>query len=285
MSNRIIQKNNHSTSAITPQREQFLRKKIAHLKKTINGNGDLNTKPDQSYLHHNSLGLYGQKGSDDFTIRLKPTEAGFSPAQLKNIAQTASNYGQDALYLTSRQEVEIPLLPVEHTPDALEYLLSQRIDISGSTHNVFNIVNPEDAGTSLQEKFDTTPHVLALNRILNHSSNSSFVTLASALGLPVIIATIHWLATTTLALLPLPVKGKEGSGFLSEEYRGPNQLRDTCCQDSWKRPKFFMSLKPSNAYLLKTRKSSLKKPQTCDILLIIWEERRPLNFFLHTTQT
>ncbi|WP_010663149.1 ferredoxin--nitrite reductase [Marinilabilia salmonicolor] len=173
MSNRIIQKNNHSTSAITPQREQFLRKKIAHLKKTINGNGDLNTKPDQSYLHHNSLGLYGQKGSDDFTIRLKPTEAGFSPAQLKNIAQTASNYGQDALYLTSRQEVEIPLLPVEHTPDALEYLLSQRIDISGSTHNVFNIVNPEDAGTSLQEKFDTTPHVLALNRILNHSSNSS----------------------------------------------------------------------------------------------------------------
>lgn len=34
-----------------------------------------------------------------------------------------------------------------------------------------------------------------------------------------------------------------------------------------------MSLKPSNTYLLKTRKSSPETPQTCDQSLIIWDEK------------
>ena len=164
MSNQIIVNNSDSASGLTPQKERFLREEIAQLKKQISG-------PTPTITPITSLGIVQQSGSTPLKIRPKATGGSLSPQQLTAIAKTASNYGQGLLVLTSRQEIEIPFIATEQIPDTLEHLLFQGIDISGDTHNILNITNPEDAGTSFQEKFDTTPHVLALNRILNHPSS------------------------------------------------------------------------------------------------------------------
>jgi sulfite reductase (ferredoxin) len=171
MSNQIIVNNSYSASGLTPQKERFLREEIAQLKKQIRDLIDKNSGPNPPITTITTLGVVQQSGSTPLKIRLKSTGGSFSPHQLTAIAKTASNYGQGLLVLTSRQEIDIPFIATEHIPATLEHLLFQGIDISGNTHNILNITNPEDAGTSFQEKFDTTPHVLALNRILNHPSS------------------------------------------------------------------------------------------------------------------
>lgn len=173
MSDRIIKKKNHSNHGVTPQAKQLQWDKIENLKRQIKDFDEENKEINLVQAPRTSLGVFGHSGSTDLKIRLKSTGGGFSPKQLRTIAQIASNYGQSSIHLTPRQEIEIPLIPAERIQNALKHLLSQEIDISGNTHNILTITNSEDAGTSFQEKFDTTPHVLALNKILNHPQTPS----------------------------------------------------------------------------------------------------------------
>jgi sulfite reductase (ferredoxin) len=160
----------HSSNEITSLRQQ-----IAAFQKRKSGAIKLNTL-------RTSLGIFKHHGNDTYKIRVKSGGGVISTKQLTEVAHTARQYGTGEIHLTSRQEIEILNIPLEHTPDALVNLQHHKLDVSRPDNNIGNITTSEDAGTSYQEKFDTIPHVLTLNKILNNASESTLSPIKLRIG-------------------------------------------------------------------------------------------------------
>ncbi|WP_291859160.1 hypothetical protein [Marinilabilia sp.] len=164
------------------QAKQHLHNEITSLRQQIAEFPKNKSKVIKLNALRTSMGIFKHHGRNTYKIRFKSGGGVTSTQQLTIVAHTARQYGSGEIHLTPRQEIEILNIPLENTPGALENLQKHGLDISRHDNNILNITTSEDAGTSYQEKFDTIPHVLTLNRILNNKSESSLSPIKLRIG-------------------------------------------------------------------------------------------------------
>lgn len=109
------------------------------------------------------FGCYEQRRNGSFMLRIRATGGAITPLQLGKIASLSSQYGADAVHITTRQEFQIHDVGLEHVVPILRELLSVGLSTRGGGGNtVRNIMISPDAGLSEVEAFDPSPYVFAL---------------------------------------------------------------------------------------------------------------------------
>jgi sulfite reductase (ferredoxin) len=112
-------------------------------------------------------GVYEQRESGAFMIRVRFPAGVALPHQLRTLAQVAEQYGSPLLHVTTRQDIQIHEVPVESIHPVLVLLSKAGLTSKGGGGNtVRNITSCPLAGVCGEEAFDVTPRVLALTEFL-----------------------------------------------------------------------------------------------------------------------
>ncbi|HBR15076.1 MAG TPA: sulfite reductase subunit beta (hemoprotein) [Candidatus Omnitrophica bacterium] len=129
--------------------------------------------PAELKLHRVPFGVYEQRKSDTYMVRVRCAAGCITPEQLIKIAELATRYGSDKIHLTTRQEIQIHYVTLDNLIPVMRGLKETGLASRGGGGNtVRNIMSQEDAGISLDEAFDTTPYALALTSRLIAESDS-----------------------------------------------------------------------------------------------------------------
>jgi sulfite reductase beta subunit-like hemoprotein/TusA-related sulfurtransferase len=109
------------------------------------------------------FGVYEQRTSGTFMIRIRATAGGITPRQLEAVALLAEQYGSPQIHVTTRQELQLHDARLQDTPEILRQLLRVGLSTRGGGGNtVRNIMASYDAGLNAKEVFDVTPHAVSL---------------------------------------------------------------------------------------------------------------------------
>ncbi|MDA3893120.1 MAG: rhodanese-like domain-containing protein [Salinivirgaceae bacterium] len=112
-------------------------------------------------------GIYEQRTSGKFMIRIRCSGGIISPEQLLGAAQIAKDYNSLVIHITTRQEIQIHNLKLTDTPSIMEKLLEIGLTTKGSGGNtVRNIIASVDAGIGTNEVFDISPYQIGLTNFL-----------------------------------------------------------------------------------------------------------------------
>jgi sulfite reductase (ferredoxin) len=104
-------------------------------------------------------GIYGQRQPGVQMIRIKNPYGRLSSSQLVHIADLADEYSNGILHATTRQDIQIHYVSLDHTPE-----LWARLETSGITlreacgNTVRNITASAMAGIDPDEPFDVSPY-------------------------------------------------------------------------------------------------------------------------------
>lgn len=113
------------------------------------------------------MGIYEQRRSGSYMIRVRIGAGIASAAQLRRIAELSRKYGNGVAHVTTRQDIQIHEVRIEDTPDVLESLLEVGLSSRGGGGNtVRNVTACPRAGMCPQERFNVAPHALALAHYL-----------------------------------------------------------------------------------------------------------------------
>jgi sulfite reductase (ferredoxin) len=113
------------------------------------------------------MGVYEQRQSGRYMVRIRLGAGRASAAQLRCIARLSQEHGNGVVHVTTRQDMQIHDVKIEQTPDVLEGLLEVGLSSRGGGGNtVRNITACPRAGVCPCEQFDVAPHALALARYL-----------------------------------------------------------------------------------------------------------------------
>ena len=114
--------------------------------------------------HRVPMGVYEQRNSDRYMMRIRLPGGGITPSQLVHVASVAEKYTNWSLHFTTRQDVQIHNLSLTDTVKIMhelkEFGLSSR---GGGGNTVRNIVGSYDAGIDPDTVFDVTPYITALS--------------------------------------------------------------------------------------------------------------------------
>lgn len=119
------------------------------------------------------MGVYEQRQDETYMSRIRTTGGIISPEQLLEVIEIARNHHSDLLHITTRQEIQIQNLRLNHIEPVLYEL--QRIGLAtkgGGGNTIRNILVSEESGISADEWFDTTPYALALTSKLLAEADS-----------------------------------------------------------------------------------------------------------------
>ncbi len=119
------------------------------------------------------MGIYEQRRSGTYMVRIRLGAGRASAAQLRRIAQLSQKHGNGVVHVTTRQDMQIHDVKIEETPDVLESLLEVGLSSRGGGGNtVRNVTACPRSGICPHETFDVTPHALALAQYLLQSDSS-----------------------------------------------------------------------------------------------------------------
>lgn len=118
-------------------------------------------------------GIYEQRTTGTFMIRVRCTGGTITPAQLLGVSNLARNYGSEFLHITTRQEIQLHNVKLSDSPEILDKLYKMGLSTKGSGGNtVRNITASVDSGISREEVFDVTPYNIALTNFLIRNEKS-----------------------------------------------------------------------------------------------------------------
>ena len=109
------------------------------------------------------MGIYEQRKDGTYMVRVRCTGGYISPAQLKQIAWTAQSHNSTLLHITSRQEIQIHNISIDHVKTILPEL--QQVELSskgGGGNTVRNFLVDINSGISPDEVFDVLPYAVDL---------------------------------------------------------------------------------------------------------------------------
>lgn len=113
-------------------------------------------------------GIYEQRQAGTYMIRVRLPAGMVRPRQMRTLAEVAERHGSGRLHLTTRQDVQIHNVAIDHLYAALcELYASGLSSLGGGGNSVRNIVACPNAGVCFHEAFDVTQTIVSLTeRIL-----------------------------------------------------------------------------------------------------------------------
>ena len=134
---------------------------------------DGQTRPEVFKAYRIPRGIYEQRQTGAFMVRVRVPAGMILPEQLRRLAELSRTYGNGILHVTTRQDIQIHAVAIEKTPDILESLLEVGLSSRGGGGNtVRNISACPRAGVCLNETFDVRPYAIALSEYLLGSDSS-----------------------------------------------------------------------------------------------------------------
>ncbi|MEK7474183.1 MAG: sulfurtransferase TusA family protein [Candidatus Coatesbacteria bacterium] len=125
------------------------------------GRGEMS--PVAFKAHRVTMGLYEQRVTGRFMVRIRLGAGRVTPDQLVRIADLAERHGSGLVHATTREDLQIHDLPLENTPDVVEGLLAAGLSPRGGGGNtVRNVTACPRAGVCPAEVFDVAPCAIAV---------------------------------------------------------------------------------------------------------------------------
>ena len=119
------------------------------------------------------MGIYEQRKSGDFMVRIRIGAGVVLSGQLERISELSKKFGDGVLHVTTRQDIQIHEVAIENTPDVLEGLLAAGLTARGGGGNtVRNVTACPRAGVCAEEVFDVLPHSMATAEFLLQDAGS-----------------------------------------------------------------------------------------------------------------
>jgi sulfite reductase (ferredoxin) len=108
--------------------------------------------------------------------RIKVPYGGLTPDQLEVVAQTADEYSDGILHVTTRQDFQLHFVHIEDTPDLMRRLAAVNITTQEACGNsVRNVTACPLAGVCRTQTFDVTPYANAMTYfLLGHNDAQDF---------------------------------------------------------------------------------------------------------------
>jgi sulfite reductase (ferredoxin) len=112
-------------------------------------------------------GVYEQRQDGAYMVRVRVAGGTLTPEQGETLADIGSAFGSHQLHITTRQDVQIHDVKIEHTPEIMRRLLSVGLTSKGGGGNtVRNVAACPYAGICPAEEFDVTPFAHAVTEFL-----------------------------------------------------------------------------------------------------------------------
>lgn len=112
-------------------------------------------------------GVYEQRDENHFMLRVRLPGGGLLPDQMRALAAVSRRHGNGILHVTTRQDVQVHLVPLEHMHPALVELAAEGLSTKGGGGNtVRNITAGYDSGVCPDELFDVAPYAVALTEFM-----------------------------------------------------------------------------------------------------------------------
>jgi sulfite reductase (ferredoxin) len=114
-------------------------------------------------LYRLTRGVYGQRQIGVQMFRIKIPYGKLNTEQLVRIADVSDKYSNGNLHLTTRQDIQLHHVKLDHTPKVWTELAEKKITAREACGNtVRNVTASEIAGIDPREPFDVTPHAHAV---------------------------------------------------------------------------------------------------------------------------
>ncbi|MBE0535276.1 MAG: sulfurtransferase TusA family protein [Phycisphaerae bacterium] len=108
------------------------------------------------------MGIYEQRTSGHYMVRVRIGAGLATGGQLRKIAQMSTRFGNGVLHVTTRQNIQIHDVKIEQTPDVLEQLLEAGLSARGGGGNtVRNVSACPGSGFCPNERFEVAPYAIA----------------------------------------------------------------------------------------------------------------------------
>ncbi len=133
--------------------------------------GEMNS--DELKARRVPFGVYEQRESDTYMIRIRCAAGFVTPEQLEKVIELSSQYCMDKIHLTTRQELQIHYVKLDDIVTIIRELSKAGLASRGGGGNTIrNILAPEDAGINPEERFDVSPYAIALTSRLIAENDS-----------------------------------------------------------------------------------------------------------------
>lgn len=110
------------------------------------------------------MGSYGQRGAEDFMVRLRVPSGVCTYDNLKFINSLAKECNIDNIHLTTRQAIQLHSITIDQVCDIMIKSIDKGLYSRGSGGNFpRNVALSPLSGVNPDESFDVTPYALALN--------------------------------------------------------------------------------------------------------------------------
>ncbi|MHC4254731.1 MAG: nitrite/sulfite reductase, partial [Planctomycetota bacterium] len=130
----------------------------SQVEKYLNGQ----TSPIAFKAYRVPMGIYEQRVAGKYMIRIRIGAGLVLPFQLQRIAELSQKHGNGILHVTTRQDIQIHEVNIEHIPDVLEGLLEVGLSARGGGGNtVRNVTACPRSGVCPKEEFDVAPYAIA----------------------------------------------------------------------------------------------------------------------------
>ncbi|MDD5135030.1 MAG: sulfite reductase, beta subunit (hemoprotein), partial [Phycisphaerae bacterium] len=96
---------------------------------------DGQTSPVAFRAYRVPMGIYEQRTTGKYMVRIRIGAGLVLPFQLQRIAELSKTYGNSILHVTTRQDIQIHEVNIEDTPDILESLLEVGLSSRGGGGN------------------------------------------------------------------------------------------------------------------------------------------------------
>jgi len=130
-------------------------------------------EPDVFKAYRVPMGIYEQRTSGKYMVRIRIGAGIVTPGQLKKTAQLSKKYANGIVHLTTRQDLQLHGVNIEDTPDILEQLLDVGLSTKGGGGNtVRNVTACPRSGVCPNEIFDVAPYSIAVAEYLLANKDS-----------------------------------------------------------------------------------------------------------------
>lgn len=134
---------------------------------------DGQTPPIAFKAYRVSMGVYEQRTTGKFMVRIRIGAGLVLPYQLQRISELSKNYGNGIIHVTTRQDIQIHEVNIEDTSDVLEGLLEVGLSPRGGGGNtVRNITACSESGICAKEEFEVAPYAIATAEYLLQDRSS-----------------------------------------------------------------------------------------------------------------
>ncbi len=113
------------------------------------------------------MGVYEQRTSGKYMVRIRIGAGLVLPYQLERIAELSKKYGNGVVHVTTRQDIQIHDVDIKDTPDIFESLLEVELSTRGGGGNtVRNVTACVRCGVCPKEQFDVAPYAIGVAEYL-----------------------------------------------------------------------------------------------------------------------